>query len=106
MNVHPLDTEANFYIGKLHILVCMFLAESEPAMCNIFLFFTSIQAFGMPSFVTLVGDQPQLCFGADRIELLGHFLGECELFSEDQTWCEFSCPEIIFSSENSTCDWM
>ncbi|KAJ6658316.1 hypothetical protein lerEdw1_020588 [Lerista edwardsae] len=39
-------------------------------------------AFGVPSFVAHVGDQPQLFFGADHIELLGHFLGECVLFRE------------------------
>ncbi|XP_066474447.1 glutathione S-transferase kappa 1 [Tiliqua scincoides] len=32
--------------------------------------------FGLPSFVAHVGDQTQLFFGSDRIELLGDFLGE------------------------------
>lgn len=74
-----LDTEASLHVGTLQILLCTFLAESGPVMYNISLFYTFIQAFGVPSFVAHVGDKPQLFFGSDRIELLGYLLGECIL---------------------------
>ncbi|CAI5796742.1 glutathione S-transferase kappa 1 isoform X1 [Podarcis lilfordi] len=33
-------------------------------------------AFGLPSFVAHINEEPHLLFGSDRLELLGHLLGE------------------------------